>query len=162
MEHGAFINGFRREGSGWLPQDFPIAAGTSVAYLDGFATIGNPDDAVTAFRAGAVSIFADPFFVADQTGPRGVRTSLSSAVPNPASSVANVVLFLPEAADVRIDLYNAIGQRVRETRHESAAAGPLDLRVDVQNLAPGVYILRARTVTGTSSNTMSQLLTVVR
>jgi hypothetical protein len=53
-------------------------------------------------------------------------------------------LVLRRSADVRVDLFDAVGRRVRAVSEGVLAAGDHPVELDVAGLAPGVYLLRAR------------------
>ena len=135
---------FLQGDSGWLVESVLLGgttpnanAGLSVALADDLALVGAPyQDAsrgtVLAFSvAGATS--AEP--VADGA------LSLTVA-PNPAVSRAEVLVELAEAADVRAEVYDALGRRVSVLADGARAAGPHRLPVGTAGLAPGVYVVR--------------------
>ena len=82
---------------------------------------------------------------------------LLGTYPNPAQSRATVRYALPERQEVSLTLYDVLGRQVR-TLVRGEQAGRHKRRVDVGNLASGVYFLRLRT----EGQTRTQKLTVVR
>ena len=75
--------------------------------------------------------------------------SLSLPVPNPASEMCRVSVFLPEPGPVELLLQDCLGRNIKQLY---SAAAPLALsqqiRFPVTDLAPGVYILQLQTSYG--------------
>lgn len=81
--------------------------------------------------------------VAEEELPRTV--TLGKAWPNPASRDAHLRYGLPEAAPVRIEVYDALGRRVLLAEATDAArAGWHERTLDVRSLAAGLYFVRLR------------------
>ncbi len=68
--------------------------------------------------------------------------SLSQSYPNPFNPVTQIPFALPEEADVRLEVFNVMGQRVALLVSERRAAGYHTVRFDAAGLASGVYIKR--------------------
>jgi hypothetical protein len=69
--------------------------------------------------------------------------------PNPARDLSCFALTLPEAAQVRVEVFDLVGRRVRLLVDESCAAGPREFQFDLRDdrglqLAAGVYLVRAQ------------------
>ena len=64
--------------------------------------------------------------------------------PNPVRGTARLQATLPAAATVRVALYDPMGRRVREYPIGARAAGTLDMRLDVDGLAAGTYVVRVQ------------------
>lgn len=88
--------------------------------------------------------------------------ALSQNYPNPVSLAAGghtqLVFTLPKRADVRIALYNALGQELRTLSHGEHQAGSHVLGVDLSGLAPGTYLCRLIA----AGNTVSRVLQLTR
>jgi len=71
--------------------------------------------------------------------------ALRGNYPNPFNPTTNIVFDLPEAADVRFDVYDLLGRRVMalDARPFDAGAARL-LAIDASSLASGTYIYRLR------------------
>ncbi len=68
---------------------------------------------------------------------------LGNPFPNPSSSAFRFTLAIRETQDVRVDLYNMVGQRVAVVYNDLLTSGELHrLSVDGAHLANGVYHLR--------------------
>jgi hypothetical protein len=75
--------------------------------------------------------------------------SFSVPRPNPARDLSRFAYTLPEAAQVKVEVFDLVGRRVRLLADESCAAGPRELAFDLQDdrglrLAAGVYLVRAQ------------------
>ena len=61
--------------------------------------------------------------------------------PSPVRSRARLPVALPEAEEVRVILYNTVGQVV-ERRVVSRSAGRYEVPIDVTGLSSGLYFAR--------------------
>ena len=68
--------------------------------------------------------------------------SLAAAYPNPSNGSVVLGYTLPEAALVRLDIFDVLGQRVATVVDESRSAGQHRLRYDTSVLASGLYLYR--------------------
>ncbi len=69
--------------------------------------------------------------------------ALEAVYPNPFNPTARVRLSLPEAADLRLEVYNLLGQRVAVLLRGRVGAGVHTVTFDASSFASGVYIVRA-------------------
>ena len=68
--------------------------------------------------------------------------SLSQNYPNPFNPVTHVRFGLPKASNVKIEIYNLLGQRVAVLLDERKTAGYHTVNFDGSNLSSGVYLYR--------------------
>ena len=64
------------------------------------------------------------------------------AAPSPFGAATTLTMELPEAAAVRVELYDVLGRRVRVLSEGARAAGPHRVQIAGAGLAPGVYTVR--------------------
>ena len=81
--------------------------------------------------------------------PAAPELAFSAPRPNPARDLSRFECTLPEATQVRVEVFDLFGRRVRLLADESCAAGPRELAFDLRDdrglrLAAGVYLVRAR------------------
>ncbi|HEY3876350.1 MAG TPA: T9SS type A sorting domain-containing protein, partial [Candidatus Kapabacteria bacterium] len=65
--------------------------------------------------------------------------TMSDIYPNPLSTSGNFSFSLPEAMSVQIDLYNALGQRVKTLENSTMPSGTFNRVLDIHHLPAGVY-----------------------
>lgn len=75
--------------------------------------------------------------------------AISNNYPNPFNPSTQIKFELPENADVSINVYNIVGQRVATLVNGELQAGFHQATFEADNLASGVYIARL-TATGSS------------
>lgn len=71
-----------------------------------------------------------------------VSFTLDQNYPNPFNPTTNIRFGLPEAADVTLEVYNMLGQRVDVLVNENRSSGYHNITFDGSNLSSGVYIYR--------------------
>ncbi|MBS1262315.1 MAG: Bacillopeptidase F [Calditrichaeota bacterium] len=69
--------------------------------------------------------------------------ALGEAYPNPFNPATTISLALPEAGDVRVAVFNALGREVAELQNGRLAAGEHAFTFDASGLASGIYFVRA-------------------
>ncbi len=113
----------------------------------------------------AATDWTERFVVSARTGgatagepTAAAEFALSAPSPNPTAGAALVSFSMPEASDVSVVLYDALGRRVATLAEGQMAAGRHEARLDAGTLAPGVYVVRMQA--GTFAAT--QRVTVVR
>ncbi len=81
---------------------------------------------------------------ANEPGGRTLPTgyALSQNYPNPFNPVTKIRYEVPVAGEVRIDIYNLLGQRVTTLVNGHVTAGRHEVHFDGRNLASGVYFYR--------------------
>lgn len=65
--------------------------------------------------------------------------------PNPFNPVTTFKIALPQPAQVRLEVFNVLGQLVETIVNEYLPAGYQEIRFDGSNLSSGIYIYRFRT-----------------
>ena len=81
---------------------------------------------------------------ASASSSAAIDTELRVA-PNPVASSARVTFGLEEAADVQLEVFNALGQRVAVLASGPLGEGNHEVRFDATTLPSGVYLYRLRT-----------------
>lgn len=129
-------------------------------------------DVLASAPAGEVGVLAFEILLADGRVARheieveaAAPTRFALAAPRPNPSRGRVVLpvALPEAGRLRVEAYDVLGRRVAVLHDGQTDAGGLVVEWDVDRLAPGLYVVQARSAAdGARTQTDVQRLTVVR
>jgi hypothetical protein len=88
--------------------------------------------------------------------------ALAAPWPNPVRSRATVRVALPEASELVVEVFDALGRRVRQLVDEDRPAGWHELTLDADGLASGVYLVRMTAGKGAERFTAVRRITVVR
>ena len=70
---------------------------------------------------------------------------LSQNYPNPFNPSTTINFALPEAANVSLNVYNALGQKIEEILDTNLEAGYYRYHWDASNIPTGMYIYELRT-----------------
>ncbi len=92
----------------------------------------------------------------DETLPK--EYALSQNYPNPFNPTTQITYSLPESGNVRIDVYNMMGQLVATLVNESVSAGNHTVTFDATALASGIYLYRLQA----GSNVFTKKMTLVK
>ncbi|MBN1894887.1 T9SS type A sorting domain-containing protein [bacterium] len=83
---------------------------------------------------------------------------LSQNYPNPFNPVTTIEYSVPAASQVRLTVYNMVGQRVATLVDGRVDAGSHTVQFDASNLTSGIYIYRLQT----ADKTMTRKLTFIK
>lgn len=83
---------------------------------------------------------------------------LVSVYPNPVQHAATLAIDLPEASDMRVEVYDMLGRRALVIADGSYPAGSHSIRLDATGLKAGTYIVTA----GAGTTRVTRLFTVLR
>ena len=80
--------------------------------------------------------------------------SLAQNYPNPFNPVTSIEYTLPEAAKVKLEIYNVLGQVVEVMVDSNQEAGHHAVQWDASDMASGVYFYRLTTGEFTATKRM--------
>lgn len=83
--------------------------------------------------------------------------ALVGAQPNPAAGETNIVFEAPDAARVRVTVYDVLGKQIAVLLDGEVEAGRYRVAFDASDLPSGVYVVRMETPQGVLSQRMSVL-----
>ena len=86
-------------------------------------------------------LIGDQAFI-DRAAERPEALVLGPIYPNPSRGEVTIEVAVPEAMDVRVELFNVLGQQVGLLHSGELAAGLHELRWDGRTAASGVYLIR--------------------
>lgn len=118
----------------------------------------NTESSRTAVMSKVMDSFLDPSAITNN-GPLPSAFHLEQNYPNPFNPATVIRYRLSAPVDVRLIVYNILGQKIRTLVDEKQEAGTHTVRFDASALAAGVYIYKL-----TAANGFSQVkkMTVIR
>ncbi len=92
-----------------------------------------------------------------QDGP-GQQALVSAASPNPFKTTAQFSVTVEKAQDVKVEVYNILGQKVQDVFEGRMAAGESRLfTIESRSLPAGLYLYRVQSETGVVSRQITLL-----
>jgi len=128
-----------------------LDAGT---YKDTLNIVTNDPDHSTVSIPMEVTVVTGTDIEKDQQIPDSY--SLDANYPNPFNPTTNITFGLPESSQVRLEIYNLLGQRVAVLVNERRSAGRYTVQFDASRYSSGVYIYHLKA--GSFSQTRKMLL----
>lgn len=120
------------EGQGETAED---ATGNGfTGHLGGFDAEGNADPASMPMWIDASTLVAT-----EAVHELPERYSLEQNYPNPFNPTTTIAYKIPRAANVRIEVFNVLGQRIQVLVNEALAAGDYTVNFEADHFASGVY-----------------------
>ena len=71
--------------------------------------------------------------------------SLSQAYPNPFNPTTTMTLIMPVAGDMKVEIYNLLGQSITTLTNGYKEAGTYNLIWDATDVSSGMYFVKAET-----------------
>ncbi len=84
--------------------------------------------------------------------------TLDQNYPNPFNPTTQISFALPESGDVRLEVFNMLGQRVGVLANEFLQAGRHNVTFDASSLSSGVYVYRLQT----GSTILTKKMTLIK
>jgi hypothetical protein len=145
---------------------------TKVGFVEGHGTTSQPqtyafDDAGVPFEADSLryrlkQVDLDGAFEyaasAEVAFAAPEQVALHGNYPNPFADQTTIRYEVPQTSEVRIAVYNVLGQRVTTLVNGEKSAGRHQIRLDASRLSSGVYVVRLTS----DGSTATHKLTVVR
>ncbi|MCP5064345.1 MAG: T9SS type A sorting domain-containing protein [Ignavibacteriae bacterium] len=108
---------------------------------------GNPPPAGTTIRFSTLKpVSEDISFTFTSVKPTEKispnKYELFQNYPNPFNPNTTIRFYLPEDGNIKLTLFNILGQKVKEILNKDMLAGKYEVPLDGSNLASGVYIYR--------------------
>ncbi len=93
----------------------------------------------------AFVFYVEPQTLADENPFSGLPTeySIAAIYPNPFNPTTTIMVGLPEAADLKVAVYNVLGRQVQTLANGAFQAGYQQFVFDAKNLSSGLYFVRA-------------------
>jgi hypothetical protein len=91
----------------------------------------------------------------DATGP--LSFNLAQNYPNPFNPSTNIKYSVPEAGNVKLSVYNLVGEEVAILVNGFSQAGTFDVTFDASNLPSGVYLYKLQSANSVQTRKMMLL-----
>jgi len=91
----------------------------------------------------------------DATGP--LSFDLAQNYPNPFNPSTNIKYSVPEAGNVKIAVYNLVGEEVAVLKDGFTQAGTFEVTFDASNLSSGVYLYKLQSANSVMTKKMMLL-----
>jgi len=141
------------------------------AYLAESHTIGNETTLIVVHPAGSLFSTTDIFSIQDYTVvnsgayiPATIAGSyaLLSSYPNPFNPVTEISYYLPTSGQMRVSVYNMLGQQVAELAHGTVDAGSYTVQWNGMNssgesMPTGIYFVRLQHPEGVKTHKITLL-----
>lgn len=118
----------------------------------------NRPSLMSSTPAARFTIHINPAGLSADPGYRPDEVELMQNYPNPSSGSTTVPFALPEPAEVRLELFDMLGRRVRVLLDSSYPAGLHEEEMALEDLSSGIYIYRLQV----GSETLSRKLVIVQ
>ena len=115
-----------------------FSADSTVIYLHNWAWNGGKDS------TGQIVLYNNKTTAIQKSDNLPTKFALNQNYPNPFNPSTNIKYELPEASDVRLDIFNSLGQRVETLVDKQQTAGSYHATFKAEHLPSGVYIYRLR------------------
>lgn len=108
-------------------------------------------DDIRLFYTGPATPIIDNITVRTPTGSANIGSTVPKAFklyqnyPNPFNPTTNIKFSLPEATNVKLVVYNALGQEVRVLVDQKFGAGSHNVPFNAANLTSGIYLYKIET-----------------
>ncbi len=116
-----------------------------------FASLG--DESLQAEQVWGITVT-----VGDPTSTEPIETvkgfALEQNYPNPFNPTTNINFTIPEASDVKVEVFNMQGQRIATLANGMMSAGSHTVAFDATNLSSGIYLYRMTAGNFTATNKM--------
>jgi photosystem II stability/assembly factor-like uncharacterized protein len=136
----------RNQGAGWFPLGvgMPLQTIFDLTLHEGSRTLVAATHGRSQWR-----LQLNTLPVAVEHGLAPARLALSAPRPNPSHGATHLSLEVSSASDIQIDIYDALGRRVRVIANGAFEPGRHDLEWDGRDASgrpttPGMYFVRAR------------------
>ncbi|MEE9429587.1 MAG: NosD domain-containing protein, partial [Melioribacteraceae bacterium] len=113
-------------------------------------------DPITKLVSEAIVVIGTPTDIKEEASELPNEFVLAQNYPNPFNPTTKIRFSLPETSDVKLKVYNIIGEQVTTLVNNSMDAGVHEVNFDASSLSSGVYIYRI--VAGNFSDVKKMIL----
>ncbi len=103
------------------------------------------DTTVARIEGRVIDTYATGIYAEDAERALPMTYSLSQNYPNPFNPVTTIEYSIPAASDVRLEIFNILGQRVTTLINENQQPGEYAIIWDASNMASAIYFYRLTT-----------------
>jgi hypothetical protein len=151
--------------TGFVSPPIPYALAVGEAEEEGQAAlwVGGEFIAAGGHPSSCIARWVTEDFDTAAEGTQAAPSSLGlEAYPNPASGPLTLRYTLPEAAQVRLSVYDVLGREVAVLTDAIQPAGMHEVAFERRGLASGVYVVRMEAGEGARAQVLTRRVTVLR
>ena len=115
---------------------------------------------VVTLEPGSITTFVSEYWGVSNEAPAATPSAyrLRSNYPNPFASATTIGYELPQATEVKLEVYDVLGRKVATLVDASMPAGAHEVRFDAGRLSAGIYVYRL----SSQDMVLTRTLTIVR
>ncbi len=137
----------------WVSVDMPLADFSPVDLADVFQFKFDGNGDIYIDNLYFYKITTD----VEETNELPTQYSLEQNYPNPFNPTTNISFSIPEAGNVKLLVFNILGQEITTLVNETMNAGKYDVQFDASNLPSGIYFY---SITTNNFNTIKKMLLI--
>ncbi|OZC02403.1 Ig-like domain-containing protein [Rubricoccus marinus] len=135
-----------------------IGAGQSIEVFQ--RVVSSDGTLETAGTASALTIERGVMTAGEDSAP--LAFGLSAGAPNPTRGALTVLVDLPSASAIHVEVFDLLGRQMHEMEAQLAAGRDVALAIDLSALQPGIYAYRVTASLPTGEEVRAGRVTLVR